>query len=146
MLYVDANKCAGCGICVEVCPAEAIRLVSGVATINQEKCTECQACVTVCPEGAIQVVSEPTRLPVVPPQPAVIQIKPHPAQSPVRPKMVPALGAIVSFVEHEIAPRVGPYLLDVLTRRLSRPGAAARGGPASTTSRGLRFRLRRRGR
>lgn len=146
MICVQTEKCAGCGVCIEACPVETIRLMGSVATIDQERCTECQACVATCPEGAIQVVSEPAWLPVVPPQPEVIQIKPHPAQSLVQPKMVPALGAIVSLVGREIVPRLGPYLLDILARRLSRPGTRIGRGPLSATDTSHRFRLRRRGR
>ena len=49
---IDENKCTGCGICVQVCPVEAIT-VERVATINPETCTGCGSCVAECPNEAI---------------------------------------------------------------------------------------------
>ena len=49
---IDENKCTGCGICVQVCPVEAIT-VERVATINPETCTGCGSCVVECPNEAI---------------------------------------------------------------------------------------------
>ncbi|MBC7264175.1 MAG: 4Fe-4S binding protein [Chloroflexi bacterium] len=146
MIYVQPDKCAGCSTCIEVCPVEAIHLVDGVATIEQEKCTECQACVTACPEGAIQVITEPVHLPVAQTGPGVIQITSYPTSRSPQAKIVPALGAMASLVRREIVPRLGPYLLDILARRLGHPGPRVGGGPPSATETGHRFRLRRRGR
>ncbi len=52
---VTENKCTGCGACMDVCPAEAIRMTDGHATITME-CIDCGACPRVCPEGAIKQV------------------------------------------------------------------------------------------
>jgi len=49
---VLAEKCAGCGICVDVCPANAIKLHNH-ATVNSDRCTGCAACVSQCPNEAI---------------------------------------------------------------------------------------------
>lgn len=49
---IDESKCTGCGICVQVCPVEAIT-VERVATINPETCTGCGSCVAECPNEAI---------------------------------------------------------------------------------------------
>ena len=46
-------KCNGCGLCVKVCPFDAIHKVDGVAVIDYDKCTLCGACVDVCPVDAI---------------------------------------------------------------------------------------------
>lgn len=50
----DKSKCAGCGICVTVCPVDAITLVDGKAEIS-DACIACGACVSVCPNEAIEL-------------------------------------------------------------------------------------------
>jgi len=54
---VDSEKCAGCGICVDVCPAGAIE-VNQHAVVNDEACTGCAACVSECPNEAIILVQK----------------------------------------------------------------------------------------
>jgi len=49
---VDSEKCTGCGICEDVCPANAIE-VNEQAVVNDEACTGCAVCVSECPNGAI---------------------------------------------------------------------------------------------
>jgi len=49
---VDSGKCAGCGICADVCPAGAIE-VNEQAVVNDEACTGCAICVSECPNEAI---------------------------------------------------------------------------------------------
>lgn len=55
MVQVDKGKCIGCGVCVTVCPAEAISLLDSEehATINHDLCIECFTCIEVCPQEAI---------------------------------------------------------------------------------------------
>ncbi|MBM4045273.1 MAG: 4Fe-4S dicluster domain-containing protein [Planctomycetes bacterium] len=50
---VNADKCDGCGSCVEVCPVECIKVVDEVARINEDECTDCGTCVEECPNEAI---------------------------------------------------------------------------------------------
>jgi NAD-dependent dihydropyrimidine dehydrogenase PreA subunit len=52
---VDVEKCTGCGICIEVCPVEAIRLDAEVAVIDRDTCTGCGSCVNECPNEAISL-------------------------------------------------------------------------------------------
>ena len=52
---VDLEKCTGCGICVDVCPVEAIRLENGKAVVGEE-CIGCGACEAECPQAAITMV------------------------------------------------------------------------------------------
>jgi predicted Fe-Mo cluster-binding NifX family protein/ferredoxin len=49
---VDSGKCAGCGICEDVCPVNAIK-VNGQALVQPELCTGCGLCVGECPNNAI---------------------------------------------------------------------------------------------
>ncbi|MFO7655341.1 MAG: DUF362 domain-containing protein [Candidatus Krumholzibacteriia bacterium] len=45
---VDTPMCAGCGVCLEICNFDAIRLEGGRAVIDQARCTGCGQCMTVC--------------------------------------------------------------------------------------------------
>ena len=51
-----AYGCIGCGVCVSVCPAEAIALnESGVAEVDETRCLGCGACADACPQGIIRL-------------------------------------------------------------------------------------------
>jgi len=50
---VAAEKCTGCGICVDICPVEAISLENDMAVVDERTCTACALCVNECPNGAI---------------------------------------------------------------------------------------------
>lgn len=53
---VDSDKCTGCGLCVEVCPVEAIKVADDdVAVVDADECTDCGACVDECPNEAISL-------------------------------------------------------------------------------------------
>ena len=52
---VDAEKCTGCGICVDMCPVEAISLENEVAIVDEQVCTACGLCVNECPNEAISM-------------------------------------------------------------------------------------------
>jgi predicted Fe-Mo cluster-binding NifX family protein/ferredoxin len=54
---VDTEKCTGCGICEDVCPAGAIK-VEGHAVVNPDMCTGCAACVAQCPQNAIVLTQQ----------------------------------------------------------------------------------------
>lgn len=49
---VNQDQCIACGICVQVCPVDAITL-QGKAFINPEICIGCSACIVACPVDAI---------------------------------------------------------------------------------------------
>ena len=123
MIYVDGEKCAGCGICEDVCPVEAVRVSDGVARIDQDRCNECEACVEACPNEAILVVIEPAEERAISlreqPAPEVALAEPHRAPAPLRSKVVPVVGTALAFLGREVAPRLAMYLVDALDRRLS---------------------------
>ena len=54
MLRIDIETCIGCGVCEDVCTFEAIKVVDGVAVVN-EKCTLCGSCVDSCEAGALSI-------------------------------------------------------------------------------------------
>lgn len=56
--------CLGYGDCVNVCKFDAIKVIDGVAVVNQAKCTGCKACVNACPKAVIIMQNASTK-PVV---------------------------------------------------------------------------------
>ena len=145
MIYVDGEKCAGCGVCEDVCTVEAIQVSNGVARIDQDRCNECQACVEACPNNAILVVIEPVEEKAI-----SLREKPEVALAePRQSRIVPIVGAALVFLGREIVPRLTTYLLDALDRRQSAPvgssnnlipSSGAKGG-----QKGSHHRHRRRG-
>lgn len=56
-LTLSAEKCIGCGICVDVCP-HAVFLMNGhrkAEIVNRDRCMECGACSRNCPSEALFV-------------------------------------------------------------------------------------------
>lgn len=51
------QKCKVCYTCVRECPAKAIRIVQGQATVVPERCIGCGNCVRVCRQNAKEVLS-----------------------------------------------------------------------------------------
>lgn len=48
-LALDAARCVGCGLCLDVCPHGVFRLEGGVAEImDRDACMECGACARNC--------------------------------------------------------------------------------------------------
>lgn len=55
-LLLIAEKCFGCGKCVEVCPHEVFNLEGNKTNIiDKDSCMECGACALNCPTQAIEV-------------------------------------------------------------------------------------------
>ncbi len=56
--YADPDMCAGCGMCVPVCPYDAPALVfkngREICEVNTALCKGCGSCASVCPSGAMQ--------------------------------------------------------------------------------------------
>jgi len=68
---IDAGTCTGCGKCAEICPVDAIELVSRngaaegtkkAATLNETVCLGCGLCVRNCPAGAIALTERTERV------------------------------------------------------------------------------------
>jgi signal transduction histidine kinase/Pyruvate/2-oxoacid:ferredoxin oxidoreductase delta subunit len=51
------EKCRTCYTCVRECPAKAISILDGQASVIQTRCIGCGNCVTVCSQNAKQVLS-----------------------------------------------------------------------------------------
>jgi NAD-dependent dihydropyrimidine dehydrogenase PreA subunit len=57
-LELTAEKCTGCGMCVNVCPHNVFELdedMSKVRIVDRDSCMECSACMQNCPFSAIKV-------------------------------------------------------------------------------------------
>lgn len=56
---VNLDKCIGCRICEEHCPANAISVTAeGKAVVDIDKCIRCYVCQEVCPQDAIELVKK----------------------------------------------------------------------------------------
>ena len=51
---IDKEKCTCCGLCVDICPEQAISMNDAV-TIESSKCTGCGSCVNECLTEAISL-------------------------------------------------------------------------------------------
>jgi len=58
MIGYDRIKCDFCGVCVSVCPTDAIRLGRMELEIDHEACIECGNCVELCPSCALSEEDE----------------------------------------------------------------------------------------
>ncbi len=52
MARVIDDDCINCGICVKICPVEAISKGEKHMEVDKEKCIDCYACEIECPKKA----------------------------------------------------------------------------------------------
>ena len=57
-LSVNTAQCIGCGYCVKICKAGAIKLEKGNLSLDRTKCTKCFQCVKVCCTGARKQIGQ----------------------------------------------------------------------------------------
>jgi len=53
---IDPELCAGCKLCIEICPYSAIDFIElkGISSVNEALCKGCGACTAICPNKAAQ--------------------------------------------------------------------------------------------
>jgi uncharacterized protein (DUF362 family)/Pyruvate/2-oxoacid:ferredoxin oxidoreductase delta subunit len=52
---IVADRCQRCGVCIEHCPAGAMKLVDGRVRIDYKICIRCYCCHELCPHDAVRV-------------------------------------------------------------------------------------------
>jgi 2-oxoglutarate ferredoxin oxidoreductase subunit delta len=67
-VLVAADRCKGCGLCIDVCGPGALALDTGqvnamghhpVKLENPEACTSCAKCARMCPDAALTIFARP---------------------------------------------------------------------------------------
>ena len=53
---VDNDLCDACGLCMPLCPPEAIHMTRKGLIVDGETCTGCVKCIAPCPVGALAMV------------------------------------------------------------------------------------------
>ena len=53
------DMCVGCGVCANICPAKAIKIVKKKAVIDRKACIRCFCCQEFCPKSAMKVHRTP---------------------------------------------------------------------------------------
>ncbi|MGA3126119.1 MAG: 4Fe-4S binding protein [Candidatus Korobacteraceae bacterium] len=55
-IEIVSLECIGCGVCVDVCPNEALAMQDGRTTLAEaEKCEGCGVCVGFCEQEALRL-------------------------------------------------------------------------------------------
>lgn len=55
---VDADRCVGCGNCVQFCSFGALKIRDRALQIKPARCMGCGACVSKCPKQALELVAD----------------------------------------------------------------------------------------
>jgi signal transduction histidine kinase/Pyruvate/2-oxoacid:ferredoxin oxidoreductase delta subunit len=102
------ERCRRCYTCVRECPAKAIQILEGQASVIQTRCIGCGNCVTVCSQNAKQVLSaiEDTEALLAGPEPVAAILAPsYPAEftETDTPGLVTALRALGFSSVHEVS-------------------------------------------
>jgi len=53
---LNEDKCTGCAVCAEVCPADAVKMKNERPVFNLERCIGCAECIAMCHDGALRIL------------------------------------------------------------------------------------------
>jgi NAD-dependent dihydropyrimidine dehydrogenase PreA subunit len=145
VIFIDEDKCTGCGDCLQVCPEEgAIALQEDKAVINRELCTSCAACLPACSEAAIYEVEA---APVAAERAQPAQVTKQPKLSRARPAIVSTLAAAAPLAVDAVVGLARRWMEGrSVARRTGGQAESGRGGQAGPGSGGRRRRQRGKGR
>jgi len=135
-VWVDVERCTGCGACAAACPVGAIALMAGKADVDEERCTGCGVCVDACPEGAIEPVVQGELVPTEErPPPAVRQ--PTPLARTARTGVLVTGLAVLTQIVKALGRVVEGWLLSPSTGAGSTPASRSSTGARSTSASSL---------
>ena len=151
-MYVDATRCTSCGGCLQVCSSNAIRLVDDKARIDAALCNDCRACVEVSPSETI-IAALPATVPAarttrapLPIRSAQILLTPIGETKALTARarvIAPAVGAALTFLGREVAPRVASAVVEtMLNHTTERTGSQSIPSVRKDRQRRLRRRTR----
>ena len=55
---ITDEYCQSCGVCINICPTNALEMIDDKVNCNQEDCINCRECESICPVNAIMMVIE----------------------------------------------------------------------------------------
>jgi len=58
VIFFNAERCTGCGSCVDVCPEDAIQIVEGKSKTNRRLCKGDGKCAEICPSEARSLMGQ----------------------------------------------------------------------------------------
>ncbi|MFC1569086.1 4Fe-4S binding protein [bacterium] len=58
-VQIDESLCTGCGVCVDRCQFNALKMVDETAAADLTFCFGCGLCVTTCPSHALRLIKKP---------------------------------------------------------------------------------------
>ena len=59
LVKTNPSTCTGCGVCIDRCQTEALRLEADKAVVNADRCIGCGLCVSTCPTDSLTLTRKP---------------------------------------------------------------------------------------
>jgi ferredoxin len=153
VVWVDRERCTGCGLCVDSCARGAIVVVDGSAQVDEATCSGCGACIEVCPEEAVQpvleselVLARDDRVPARDHTGSIVQ-RVRPLTETVGPALAVVGAGLLAKATRAAARAFGRWLAGSPgSRQMDQPGLDGDRSLIDPRGRGRRTRRRRRGR